>query len=52
VKQYLSAAKAHQVLGWYPIYTLEEGLRRTIAWYKDFLNASNAIEIGLYDRNT
>jgi CDP-glucose 4,6-dehydratase len=36
LKQYLNADKAHQLLGWYPIYTLDEGLKRTISWYKDF----------------
>jgi CDP-glucose 4,6-dehydratase len=35
--QYLSAAKARQVLGWQPRFTLEAGLRRTITWYRDFL---------------
>jgi len=38
--QYLSAAKARCMLGWQPLFTIEEGLRRTIAWYKDFLGAS------------
>jgi CDP-glucose 4,6-dehydratase len=36
--QYLSAAKAQQRLGWQPLFTLDEGLRRTIAWYNNFLN--------------
>lgn len=35
--QYLSAAKARRVLGWAPLFTLEEGLARTIAWYQEFL---------------
>lgn len=35
--QYLSAAKAKKELGWAPRFTLEEGLTRTIAWYRDFL---------------
>ena len=35
--QYLSAEKAHTVLGWQPLFTLEEGLTRTITWYQDFL---------------
>ncbi len=35
--QYLSAEKAHTVLGWQPLFTLEEGLTRTITWYRDFL---------------
>lgn len=38
--QYLSAAKARQLLGWKPTFTLEEGLRRTIAWYQNFLGTS------------
>jgi CDP-glucose 4,6-dehydratase len=35
--QYLDAAKARQVLGWRPIYGLDEGLKRTIAWYRAHL---------------
>jgi len=35
--QYLSAARARQMLDWKPRFTLDEGLRRTIAWYSDFL---------------
>jgi CDP-glucose 4,6-dehydratase len=38
--QYLSAARARRVLGWQPLFTLDEGLRRTIEWYKPFLEAS------------
>jgi CDP-glucose 4,6-dehydratase len=38
--QYLSAAKARQLLGWQPLYTLDEGLRRTIDWYQNFLGTS------------
>ena len=34
--QYLSAAKAREMLGWKPEYTLDEGLKKTIAWYKEF----------------
>lgn len=37
--QYLSAAKARQVLGWSPRFDLGEGLRRTIAWYREYLEA-------------
>ena len=30
------------MLGWSPLFTLEEGLDRTIAWYRDFLAMSDA----------
>ena len=35
--QYLTAAKARRMLGWEPLFTFPEGLRRTVAWYRDFL---------------
>jgi CDP-glucose 4,6-dehydratase len=35
--QYLSAEKARAVLGWKPTYTFEEGLDRTVAWYREAL---------------
>jgi len=34
--QYLSTDKAKKVLGWKAKYSLEEGLKETIAWYKEF----------------
>jgi CDP-glucose 4,6-dehydratase len=34
--QYLSAAKARQRLKWSPTFSLEQGLARTIRWYRDF----------------
>lgn len=37
--QYLSAAKARDVLQWSPLFTLDEGLGRTIEWYRTFLQA-------------
>ncbi len=36
--QYLSAAKARDVLGWHPSFDLDEGLSRTIDWYREFLS--------------
>lgn len=35
--QYLSAEKARRILGWHPLFTLDEGLSCTIDWYKRFL---------------
>src|SRR6185436_6592288 len=40
--QYLSAAKARQVLGWKPGWELDQGLRETIAWYTDFFASPRA----------
>jgi CDP-glucose 4,6-dehydratase len=39
-EQYLNAAKARQVLDWHPLFSLEDGLRRTIEWYREFLEVS------------
>ena len=36
--QYLSAEKARTLLNWRPQFTLDEGLNRTIAWYREFLD--------------
>lgn len=38
--QYLSAEKAHRVLGWRPQYSLEQGLDETIAWYVAFFEGT------------
>lgn len=36
--QYLSAAKARERLQWAPLFDMDKGLERTVAWYKEFLN--------------
>ena len=36
--QYLGSDKAHHILGWFPHYSLEEGLRETLEWYREFLH--------------
>ena len=35
--QYLDSNKAQQILGWRPLYTLEQGLQLTMDWYHGFL---------------
>ncbi len=39
-EQFLDSARARDLLGWAPRFTLDEGLRRTIAWYEEFLGRS------------
>jgi CDP-glucose 4,6-dehydratase len=41
--QYLSARKARERLGWTPEYGLDEGLRRTVAWYRGHLSGSDRL---------
>ena len=36
--QYLDSNKARRVLGWTPEFGLEDGLRRTIAWYDKYFD--------------
>lgn len=38
--QYLSAEKARKMLGWQSSFSIDEGLGRTIDWYKAFLSAN------------
>jgi CDP-glucose 4,6-dehydratase len=38
--QYLDAGKARKLLGWRPLYGLDEGLRRTSSWYREHLKPS------------
>jgi CDP-glucose 4,6-dehydratase len=35
-KQYLASEKAQRLLGWRAQYSLEEGLHRTLVWYREF----------------
>ena len=36
--QYLSSEKARRLLGWQPRYTLVQGLRSTLEWYRAYLS--------------
>ena len=40
--QYLDAAKARDMLGWRPLFTLDEGLTRTIKWYRNYFQKNSA----------
>ena len=37
-RQWLTAGKARDLLGWTPRFTLDEGLDRSIAWYRNHLS--------------
>jgi CDP-glucose 4,6-dehydratase len=41
--QFLSAERARTQLQWKPQFTLESGLERTLAWYREFLSAPAAL---------
>lgn len=41
--QFLSAERARTVLNWKPQFTLDSGLDRTLAWYREFLGALAAM---------
>ncbi len=36
-KQYLNSKKSRQALSWSPLFTMEQGLTKTIEWYTEFL---------------
>lgn len=38
--QHLNASRAREVLQWKPLFSLDEGLRRTIDWYKAFFSVA------------
>ena len=42
VHQYLDATKARTRLGWRPKFELEDGLKRTVAWYERHLREAGA----------
>lgn len=41
--QYLSADKAHKMLDWFPLFTLDQGVKLTIDWYQRFLEKNKNV---------
>jgi CDP-glucose 4,6-dehydratase len=37
LSQFLSSKKARDKLGWQSVFSIKEGLKRTVDWYRDFL---------------
>jgi CDP-glucose 4,6-dehydratase len=35
--QYLNASRAREILNWKPLFTLDQGLEHTVAWYREYL---------------
>lgn len=46
--QYLSAKKAREILGWEPLFTIEEGIERTIRWYERYFRKDAEPNEGKY----
>jgi CDP-glucose 4,6-dehydratase len=44
--QYLDSSKARRRLGWSATFTLEDGLRETIAWYRELLGNATPARVG------
>lgn len=42
-RQYLATGKAREILGWEPKYTIDEGLKETIAWYENYFQPDRVI---------
>jgi CDP-glucose 4,6-dehydratase len=39
-EQYLDCTKARTLLNWHPRFSMEDGLQRTVEWYRSFLGAA------------
>jgi CDP-glucose 4,6-dehydratase len=42
--QSLDSQKARRILGWQPLFTLDEGLLRTVQWYKNYFEEESLTE--------
>lgn len=45
-EQTLSSEKALRILGWQPVFTLEEGLEETVSWYKEYFIQRGTLSSG------
>ncbi|NKB20124.1 MAG: CDP-glucose 4,6-dehydratase [Alphaproteobacteria bacterium] len=43
----LSSSKAHEILGWRPVWGLQRALSSTVAWYKAYLDRQNMVDFSL-----
>jgi CDP-glucose 4,6-dehydratase len=43
-RQWLDSAKAKRLLGWQPAVSLDEGMRRTIRWYAEYLGQAGQVD--------
>lgn len=41
-RQFLSAERARQMLAWKPLFDLDSGMTRTVAWYREFFTGGKA----------
>lgn len=41
----LNSRKAQKLLGWCPVFNIDEALASTLAWYRDFYNGGDMIEV-------
>ncbi len=42
-RQYLDCSKAQRLLGWKPVFSFEQGLEETIAWYEEHLGVREMV---------
>ncbi len=47
--QYLSAQKARDLLHWEPLFNLDHGLEKTIAWYQHFLTGTTQAHVNTHE---
>lgn len=45
----LDSAKAQAILGWRPVWNLDESLTRTISWYRDFQQSGRVASVAQLD---